>query len=76
MADAARRMGRPPGESTKVVRLPVPVAKSARCLAAKDLRAGDINAFIDIEARQRATVPLMAASAECGYGAAFNGSVI
>jgi WGR domain len=38
MADGARRMGRPPGEPTKAVRLPVPVAKLARCLAAKDLR--------------------------------------
>jgi DNA polymerase V len=36
-------------------------------LAAKDLRAGDINAFIDIEASRRATVPLMATSAECGF---------
>jgi DNA polymerase V len=67
MANGVRRMGRPPGEPTKVVRLPLPVATLARRLAAKDLRAGDINAFIDIEVRQTATVPLMATSAECGF---------
>src|SRR5260370_242064 len=51
----------------KGVSLPLPVATLVRRLAAKDLRAGDINAFIDIEARQRATVPLMVTSAECGF---------
>src|SRR6202044_2510868 len=33
----------------------------------KSLRAGDINAFFDIEARRAATVPLMATSAACGF---------
>jgi DNA polymerase V len=67
MADNAKRMGRPPGEPTKVIRLPLPVAALARRLAAKGLRAGDINAFIDLDARRTTTVPLMAASAECGF---------
>jgi hypothetical protein len=57
-------MGRPPGEPSKVVRLPLPVAAlAAKRLAEKSLRAGDINAFFDIKARRPATVPLMATSA-------------
>src|SRR5277367_1050979 len=67
MADTAKRMGRPPGEPSKVVRLPLPVAALAKRLAEKSLRAGDINAFFDIEARRAATVPLMATSAACGF---------
>ena len=63
MAETAKRMGRPPGEPSKVVRLPLPVA----ALAKKSLRAGDINTFFDIEARRPATVPLMATSAACGF---------
>ena len=42
-------MGRPPGEPTKVVRLPLPLAALAKRLEDKSLRAGDINAFIDVE---------------------------
>src|SRR5271169_4737811 len=67
MAESAKRMGRPPGEPSKVVRLPLPVAALAKRLAEKSLRAGDINAFFDIEARRPATVPLMATSAACGF---------
>ena len=67
MAETAKRMGRPPGEPSKVVRLPLPVAALAKRLAEKSLRAGDINAFFDIEARRAATVPLMATSAACGF---------
>src|SRR5580692_10726664 len=67
MADTAKRMGRPPGEPSKVVRLPLPVAALAKRLADKSLRAGDINAFLDVEARRAATVPLMATPAECGF---------
>jgi DNA polymerase V len=44
MAETAKRMGRPPGEPSKVVRLPLPVAALAKRLAEKSLRAGDINA--------------------------------
>ena len=52
MAESAKRMGRPPGEPSKVVRLPLPVAALAKRLAEKSLRAGDVNAFFDIEARR------------------------
>ena len=44
MAESAKRMGRPPGEPSKVVRLPLPVAARAKRLAEKSLRAGDITA--------------------------------
>ncbi len=67
MANTAKRMGRPPGEPSKVVRLPLPVAALAKRLAEKSLRAGDINAFFDVEPRRPATVPLMATSAACGF---------
>src|ERR1700756_1187879 len=67
MAENAKRMGRPPGEPSKVVRLPLPVAALAKRLADKSLRAGDINAFFDIETRRPATVPLMATLAACGF---------
>ena len=40
MAETAKRMGRPPGEPFKVVRLPLPVAALAKRLAEKSLRAG------------------------------------
>ena len=63
MAETAKRIGRPPGEPSTVVRLPPPVAALAKRLAEKSLRAGDINAFFDIEATRPATVPLMATSA-------------
>ena len=42
MAMTAKRMGRPPGEPSKVVRLPVPLAALAKRLASGTLRAGDI----------------------------------
>ena len=67
MSGMTKKMGRPAGEPTKVVRLPLPVATLARRLADKSLRAGDINAFLDVEPRRPATVPLMASSAECGF---------
>src|ERR1700731_3525149 len=67
MAETGKRMGRPPGEPSKVVRLPLPMAALAKRLAEKSLRAGDINAFFDIEARRPATVPLMSTSAACGF---------
>src|ERR1700720_1155785 len=67
MANTADKMGRPLGEPTKVVRLPLPVAALAKRLAEKSLRVGDINAFFDIEARRPGTVPLMATSAACGF---------
>jgi DNA polymerase V len=67
MTTGAEKMGRPPGEPTKVVRPPLSVAALARRLAANSLRAGDINAFINVEAQQVATTPLTTTSAECGF---------
>jgi DNA polymerase V len=67
MMTAAKRMGRPPGEPTAVVRLPLPLAALAKRLASRTLRAGDINAFLDVAPRRAATVPLMASPAACGF---------
>ena len=61
------RMGRPPGPATTVVRLPVPVASLAKRLAERTLKAGDINAFLDVEARTASSVPLMSSPAQCGF---------
>lgn len=59
--------GRPRGIETKVVRLPVPLADLARRLADRGIRAGDVNAFLDIEPRLNQTVPLVGATAPCGF---------
>ena len=67
MRNTAKRMGRPPGEPSTVVRLPVPVAALAKRLAAKSIRAGDINGFLDVAPQRAATVPLMAFPAVCGF---------
>ena len=67
MAITTKRMGRPPGEPSRVVRLPVPVATLAKRLASGRLLAGDINAFLDVAPRQSMTVPLMASTAACGF---------
>jgi len=67
MANSAKKMGRPRTEPSKVVRLSLPLAALAKRWAEKTLRAEDINAFFDIEARRSATVPLMATSAACGF---------
>jgi DNA polymerase V len=67
MTYAAKQMGRPRGEPSKVVRLPLPVAALAKRLADKTLRAGDLNAFLTIDARTAATVPLMSTAVECGF---------
>ena len=59
--------GRPKGAATRVVRLPVPLAQIARRMGERGFRAGDVNAFLDVEALTALTVPLMAASASCGF---------
>jgi DNA polymerase V len=59
--------GRPRGEETRVVRLPVPVADLARRLANRGIRAGDVNAFLDVEAVRHQTVPLVGSTAPCGF---------
>jgi DNA polymerase V len=63
----ARRVGRPAGPPTKVVRLPVSVATLARVIAARGLRAGDINGFIDVESRTKARVPLATDKVSAGF---------
>lgn len=50
-----------------MIRLPVPVAQAARRIAAGSRQAGDINAFFNVEARGRATVPLVLSPASCGF---------
>jgi DNA polymerase V len=50
---------------SKVVRLPVPVAALAK--RRTKLRAGDINAFLDIAPQRPAAVPLMVSPAACGF---------
>jgi DNA polymerase V len=49
------------------VRLPVPLADLARRLAQRGIRAGDINQFLDVEPRLKQSVPLVGASASCGF---------
>ncbi|MEA2950928.1 MAG: polymerase [Alphaproteobacteria bacterium] len=63
----ARRVGRPAGPPTKVVRLPVSVATLARVIAARGLRAGDLNGFIDVESRTKARVPLATDKVSAGF---------
>ena len=58
--------GRPAGEPTTVVRLPLPLAAIARRMKDGSLRAGDINAFLDISARTTASVPLASTAAAFG----------
>lgn len=59
--------GRKPGPATRVVRLPVPLADIARRMNERGFRAGDVNAFLDVEARTAQTVPLMSTTASCGF---------
>jgi DNA polymerase V len=59
--------GRPRGEETRVVRLPVPVADLARRLATRGIRAGDVNAFLDVSGDRVQSVPLVGATAACGF---------
>jgi DNA polymerase V len=67
MAATAKRTGKR-AAGARIIRLPVPLAEqAARLVANKSARAGDVKAFLPVEARQAATVPLMAASAACGF---------
>lgn len=59
--------GRPRGEPTKVVRLPLPVAAIAKRLADGSLRPGDLNGVFNVEARKAMTVPLVLSPASCGF---------
>src|SRR6476469_8544256 len=70
MAAAGSRKGiggRPRGEPTLVVRLPLPVATLARRLREGTLRAGDINRFLDIEAGEGQTIRFVEGTAACGF---------
>ena len=65
MVTTAKRIRREPA---RIARLPLPTAELAtRLVANKSLRAGDVRAFLAIEPRQAATVPLMSDSAACGF---------
>jgi len=66
--EQVKRRGRPRGEATKVVRLPLPVASIAQRVAARTpFRFGDVAAFIDISPRTTASVPLMGGTATAGF---------
>ena len=67
--DASRKGvgGRPRGEPTTVIRLPVGIASIARRMAQRSLRRGDISAFLDVEAHSLAAIPLAGATAPCGF---------
>jgi DNA polymerase V len=59
--------GRPRGEPTTVIRLPLAVADIARRVAQRGLRAGDVAAFLEVEGESRAAIPLAATRAACGF---------
>jgi len=59
--------GRPRGEPTTVIRLPVAVVDIARHLARRRIRAGEIDAFLDVEGTSRTAISLYAARAACGF---------
>ncbi|MGI4765127.1 MAG: LexA family protein [Janthinobacterium lividum] len=58
--------GRPGGPS-QVVRLPLPLVAIAKRMKDGSLRAGDINAFLDVAPRSVAAVPLATTAAACGF---------
>ena len=49
------------------MRLPLPVANLARRLRDGSLRAGDINAFLDIEAQAKRSVCFVEGTVSCGF---------
>jgi len=67
MAQVTRRVGRPSGPPTTVIRLPVDVAKMARVIAARGIRPGDINTLHDVERRTTMRVPFAGASVPAGF---------
>ncbi len=72
MNEVSKRGGRRPGAGrpggpSQVVRLPLPLAAIAKRMKDGSLRAGDINAFLDVSAHSAAAVPLMSTSAACGF---------
>ena len=69
MTNLNRGRGRPPGEPTTVVRLPIPVAEIAKRVARRPMVASDINAFLDVHARTPLSVPLVGAKVPAGFPA-------
>jgi DNA polymerase V len=67
MKNQPRGRGRPRGEPTKVVRLPVPVIELARRFARRPMRAGDINRFLDIHTRTKRVIPLVGSKVAAGF---------
>src|SRR3954453_16061276 len=61
--------GRPRGEPTAVVRLPLPLASLARRLREGTLRAGDISRFLAVEPGERRTIRFVEGTAACGFPA-------
>ena len=59
--------GRPRGEPTAVVRLPLPLASLARRLREGTLRAGDISRFLAVEPGERRTIRFIEGTAACGF---------
>ncbi|MBB3938070.1 LexA family protein [Aureimonas phyllosphaerae] len=59
--------GRPKGAGTRVVRLKVPIAQIARRMNERGFRAGDVNAFLDVDPRSALAIPLMSSRASCGF---------
>lgn len=62
-----KRVGRPNGLPTKVVRLPLPIADVAHRLATKGLRMGDISKVYALDPQSTAAIPLMVSKASCGF---------
>lgn len=66
-SQSRRRVGRPAGPATKVVRLPLSIAAMARRVASRKPRAEDIRIFFEVESRAQASIPLMSHKASCGF---------
>jgi hypothetical protein len=67
MKNQCRGPGRPAGEPTVVVRLPVLIAELAKRFARRPVRAGDINEFLDVQVRVARSVPLVGAKVPAGF---------
>ncbi|KMO12802.1 LexA family protein [Methylobacterium indicum] len=60
--------GKPPGEPTKIVRLPIDIAEAARRAAeARGGNASGIGGFLRGEVRTSASAPLVTAAVACGF---------
>jgi len=66
MASTAKRAAKAT-RPARIVRPSLTAELAARLISNRSLRAGDVKAFLPVEVRQAAMVPLMAASAACGF---------